>query len=336
MKQSIEIIEDLIYATDDCSRRTFVLPKNKFREPVSVENDNLLSGIGAKYSRNLVIDCAKKNSAVSQKYIIRCGEFVDVKRALQVFDIYIENDEIIPQSILKLIAGGEQVYVNGKKLSDEFAIPTSEWKEPTKSYSIRTRSDYVLINVNEYHQDDVKRVLHKYNNRYNKISEVIFTETHVQYGKDMLSGGFLLNLMKNVVETPVKKEIEETNAPTRTIIGFRREGKKTAAYYSDNSIEIDNNNENIDSDPKIPSVCKNILMNWDNTHMTLNCSSKIRKIAFNEIQFAGPNYDGTYMFILGNDEKITETIRIHFGAIEDSGIQKIKDLLFKRIPSMCR
>lgn len=205
MRQLIEIVGDFIYATDD-SGKTFVVHKSRYTAPILVENfgdDFVLMDARSINSRYDIIARAKKYCYVGQKHIISHGEFVDVKCALRMHNIYIENDEIIPRSIFDLIVPGNQISIfgvtfgNGVALNNKFTIPISEWKEPTKIYSIITRGDHILINGNEFCINDIKRLLREY---YYSSSEIIFTKTYVRNGKNIFSGGFLLNLMnKNML-----------------------------------------------------------------------------------------------------------------------------------------
>ena len=340
MKQLIEIVGDFIHVTGDTGK-ILAIPKTCFPGAyVGVSYDDLLllvcDGGNFHHTKETLFKFASGYSDINEKWIIIAGEFIDIKRVCESVNIYIGDDEIVPKLILRQFTkDGNNLCIKGVRInSGEFAIPVHEWKEPTKKIPItKGLEHWLIIDGTEYHRNSIKQMLQKKFPRYHD-SPFLMDGCYMNTENIPFSGGYLSNLMKSVAEIPVKKEIDET--PTRTIIGFRREGKMTATFYSDGSIEIDNNNENIDSDPKISSVCKNILMNWDNTHMTLNCSGKIRKIPFNEIHFPGLNSDGTYIFILGNDEKITESIKVHLGVVEDSGIQKIKNLLLGHVPAMCR
>jgi hypothetical protein len=344
MKQSIEIVGDFIQVTDSAGE-IFVVPKNNFLDPyIMIRNDGIptlvYNGGVYNHTTETLFEFAREYSIINEKWIICHGKLIDIKRVCESVGFYIENDEIIPEKILRKFSTNNagDVLLNDQLVNNKiFIISVHEWIVPTKTYPIqRNQCSYSQISINgiEYHEDKIKRKLESYG--YMQPGEHFMCGGNCVFvGKKIFSGGFLRKLMIDNTPTVQPKMID---APVNdaTIVGFRREGKCTVIYYSDNSIEINNNNESPEHDPKISSVCKNILMNFTDTHMIINCSGKIRKIAFDEIHFPGLNSDGTYIFILGNEEKITETIRIHFGAIEDNGIQKIKDLLFKRMPTMCR
>jgi hypothetical protein len=87
----------------------------------------------------------------------------------------------------------------------------------------------------------------------------------------------------------------------------------------------------------LPSVCDNIIMYLTKEHIVVNCSGKFRKIKYSEIHQNIPNDDGSISLVLGDDEKITEVIRIRHtymdlergkiinNAIRDRGNAYIRD-----------
>jgi hypothetical protein len=325
MKSLIQFRDEFIYVTEEISGKTYVILQSLYNDGhCTMENvEEFLIIKGVRLSVDDLIEVAKRFCYYNKKYIIIHGEFMDVKKLFENYDIYIENDEIIPKKILKTIdidididqkSGYDDIYIKDNKVNgSDFSIPTEEWIAPTKKYTVSHSSETIYIDDNRYNENNIRNCLIHKGLISGGYLILIFGVFRTGNGK-IFSPGFINKLMENQPISEINKSEEPKESKksgesvTREIVGFKCEGKRAFIMYSDFTVEY---NDNYDSPhPVLPTTCSNIIMKLDDEKMTLNCSGKIRHIKYSEVLVRWILSDDSIIMILGTDEKFTEIIRV--------------------------
>lgn len=328
MKSPIIFSDEFIYVTEEISGKTYVVLQSLYNDChcTAEDGEEFLIFKGGRVNVDDLIESAKRFCYYSKKYIIIHGEFMDVKKLFENYDIYIENDEIIPKKILKTIdvdqkSGYEDIYIKDNKVNgSEFSIPTEKWIAPTRNYSISHISQTFYIDDNKYNENDVRNCLIHKGLISGGYLVLIFGVIKASNEK-IFTPGFIYKLMENqpiseINKTEESRELKKTgDSVTREIVGFKCEEKRAFIMYSDFTVEY---NDNYDSPhPVLPTTCSNIIMKLDDEKMILNCSGKIRRIKYSEVLVRWILSDDSVIMILGTldalgtvDEKFTEIIRV--------------------------
>ena len=359
----LQIVGNFIFAKDDSDGKFYVIPQEVypgFKIMLSygkfyLTGDNTPGTLSLTI--NSVLSKAKECTKFAPTYIIRRGQFVDIKKTLEAAGIYIEDDELIPSAIMKRFSYSEDkmdYLIDGRRVDGYFDhdIPAEKRIAPAKEYFVyRGYGDgsyNIHVNGKKYYESDIIRKLQD-KNLINGGSLIVDGNV-IRSGKNekVFTGGFIDKLMsgeqtvdeftEEVMKRhfgPEKTDVKsEPKNPEKTIVAYSRSGDKTFAIYSDFSMKFDSN----DDAPELvlTSVCENIIMYLTKEHIIVNCSGKFRTIKYSEILNNISNYDGSVSLVLGSDEKITEVIRIRHAYMDLERGKIINDAIRDRSYPMIR
>jgi hypothetical protein len=325
MQGLIQIRDGFIYVTERTTGKTYAIPKFFYGECAVMGGslECLRFGNGLRTIEELIVT-AKQTSSVDGKYIIGCGEFINIKKCLEAFGVFIEDDEILPYGIYRLIEWKcNYLTFRGKPIEyEKFIIPTEKWIAPTKMYTVMcSKESTIRINDKEYNVTDIVKRLER--EGFAEEAPLTIDSNAIKTGSGKIfSPGFIIKLMESVVakiEIPTKQ---------REIVAFKYEGKRAFIMYSDFSVEY---NDNYDSPhPVLPTTCSNIIIKLDDEKMTLNCAGKIRHIKYNEVLIRWQMSDKIIVMMLGTDEKFTEIIRVRNQYIDETKGELIDEKLLEK------
>lgn len=377
----LQIVGDFIFVKDDFDGKFYVIPRDVYPGfTISIFLGKFyLSGTNTSGTISLsfgsVLSKAKEYTKFTPTYIVRRGQFVDIKKTFEAAGIYIENDEMIPNAIMKRLsytADKMDYLIDDRRVNGYFEhnIPAEKWFAPVKEYII-CRGDgndnyNILINGKKYYECDINRKLQ--DKKLVDGGSLIVHGNVIRSSKNekTFSGGFIEKLMDGILTVDefteeIKKrhfshsekidnKHDNTISPTKTdvfesikpedilkIVAYSRNGNKSFMVFSDFSMRFDSNDSDSDTEKYVmPSVCDNIIMYLTNEHIVVNCSGKFRRIKFSEIHLNIPNDDGSISLVLGDGEKITEVITIRHAYMDLERGQIINNAICDRSYPMIR